>query len=139
MENGMFIWLLAVTLAVSAAVCFVSARFFDKPIGSILTRIVSAEFGSAWHRYITFAVYVVGISGGSRIWALERYITPNAPDEAVMQLNAARWTLEIYRTVIETLQGIAWMLLVFFIFALIAYVILRGFELRQARQGEPRP
>lgn len=90
-------------------------------------------------RTITFAIYVVGISGGSRIWALERYITPNAPGEAVMPLNAARWILEVYRTVIETLQGIAWMLLVFFIFALIAYVILREFELRQARQGEPKP
>lgn len=33
--------------------------------------------------------------------------------------------LEIYRTVIEALQSIAWMLLVFFVFALIAYVIVR--------------
>ena len=38
----------------------------------------------------------------------------------------------MYRTIIETLQSIAWMLLVFFVFALIAFVIMRGFELRQA-------
>ena len=56
MESGMFIWLLAVTLAVSAAVCFVAARFFDKPVGSILARIVSEELGSAWHSYIRFAI-----------------------------------------------------------------------------------
>jgi hypothetical protein len=30
-----------------------------------------------------------------------------------------------------TLQGVAWMLLVFFIFALIAYVIVRAFELKR--------
>ncbi|WP_312714689.1 hypothetical protein, partial [Stutzerimonas nitrititolerans] len=125
----MFIWLLVVTLAVSALVCFIATRFFDKPIGSILTRLVSEELSFAWHRYITFAIYVVGISGGGRIWALERYITPNTEEASVVQLNAARWTLEVYRTIVETLQGIAWMLLVFFIFALIAYVIVRGFEL----------
>ncbi|WP_313339190.1 hypothetical protein [Stutzerimonas nitrititolerans] len=132
----MFIWLLVVTLAVSAMVCFIATRFFDKPIGSILTRLVSEELSFAWHRYITFAIYVVGISGGGRIWALERYITPNTEEASVVQLNAARWTLEVYRTIVETLQGIAWMLLVFFIFALIAYVIVRGFELRSSKRGE---
>jgi hypothetical protein len=41
--------------------------------------------------------------------------------------------LEIYRTLIGTLQGNAWLLLVFFVAALIAYVIVRGFELRRAQ------
>jgi len=36
-----------------------------------------------------------------------------------------------YRTVIETLQRIAWMLLAFFVAALVAYGIVRGFELRR--------
>ncbi|KHL68622.1 hypothetical protein SF06_24300 [Pseudomonas flexibilis] len=134
----MFVWLLIVTLAVSAAVCFLVARIFDKPIGNILARLVSGELGSAWHRYITFAIYVVGISGGVRIWALEQYVTPRAKDEEIIELNTARWVLEVYRTIIETLQGIAWMLLVFFIFALIAYVILRGFELRHARKEQEK-
>lgn len=39
-----------------------------------------------------------------------------------------------YRTVIGTLQSIAWLLLVFFVFALLAYVIMRGMELRHAKQ-----
>jgi hypothetical protein len=38
--------------------------------------------------------------------------------------------LECYRTAIETLQGIVWMLLVFFVFAMIAYVIVRIAELK---------
>jgi hypothetical protein len=45
-------------------------------------------------------------------------------------LNSDRWVLEIYRTIIGTLQSAAWLLFVFFVFALIAYVIVRGFELR---------
>ena len=132
----MFVWLLLVTLAVSAAVCFCVVRVFDTPIANILTRLVSGELGSAWHRYITFAIYVVGISGGVRIWALEQYVTPRTTEQGILELNTARWVLEVYRTIIETLQGIAWMLLVFFVFALIAYVILRGFEIRHARKRD---
>jgi hypothetical protein len=42
------------------------------------------------------------------------------------------------RTVIETLQGIAWMLLVFFVFALVVYIIVRAFELKR-QKPEPKP
>jgi hypothetical protein len=56
--------------------------------------------------------------------------------EQILQLTQDRWVLEIYRTIIETLQGIAWLLLVFFVFALIAYVIVRVFELKQ-KKGRP--
>jgi hypothetical protein len=40
--------------------------------------------------------------------------------------------LEIYRTVIQTLQGVAWALLVFFVVALIAFAIVRRGETRPA-------
>ena len=68
-----------------------------------------------------------------RIHELEKYITPWRGDKEqfIVQLTSDRWALEIYRTVIETLQGIAWMLLVFFAVALIAYVIVRMAELRR--------
>ena len=42
--------------------------------------------------------------------------------------------LEVYRTVIGTLQGIAWLLLVFFVFALVGFVIVRLAELRSGKQ-----
>lgn len=48
-----------------------------------------------------------------------------------LSLSAERWVLEIYRTIIASLQSIAWMYLVVFIVALIAYVIVKGFELRR--------
>jgi hypothetical protein len=50
----------------------------------------------------------------------------------VIVLNAERWMLEIYRAVIETLQSIAWMLLGFFVAALIACAVVRGFEPRRS-------
>jgi len=46
-----------------------------------------------------------------------------------------RWTIEIYRTIIETMQSITWMYLIVFIFALIAYVIVRSFELKNTNKS----
>lgn len=108
-------------------------RTFDTAVGKIFERIIQDEIAAVWQRYIAFAAYVVGISGGVRIYQLERYISAPHKDTDVLVLNAERWTLEIYRTIIEALQSLAWMYLVVFIFALIAYVVVRGFELRHAR------
>lgn len=134
----MFLSLLLVTFAISFLTALAVHLLFKRPIGDILKRIVSEELSAAWRRYIIFAIYVVGISGGVRIYDLERYITaPAAPrGEAAepLTLTADRWTLEVYRTIIETLQSIAWMLLVFFVVALVAYVVVRGFEYWAARK-----
>ena len=131
----MFLVLLVVTFVVAAAVSFVVARVFSDSIGRILGRLIPEELSSAWHRYVIFALYVVGISGGVRVWSLEQYISPRGPQEQILELTAERWTLEVYRTVIGTLQGVAWMLLVFFLFSLIAYVIVRAVELRAERRA----
>jgi hypothetical protein len=54
-------------------------------------------------------------------------------DQPLPVLNADRWILELYHTAIGAAQAITWMLLVFFVFALIAYVLLRGAELKQGK------
>lgn len=131
----MFITLLIVTLLIAVATSLLVIRLFDRLVRKILDRVVAAELSAAWHRYLSFAVVVVGVSGGVRIWSLEKYITARTDDGEPIVLNADRWILEVYGTLIGTLQSVAWILLVFFIFALIAYVIMRGFELR--RQGTP--
>ena len=74
----MFFTLLIVTFLIALAVSFGVVRLFDRPIASILQRVVAEELSGAWHRYIKFAAYVVGVSGGVRIHELERYIS--APD-----------------------------------------------------------
>jgi hypothetical protein len=129
----MFLTLLLVTFLIAALTSFLVARLFERPLREILGRLIPEDLGRAWHRYLVFAIYVVGISGGVRIWSLEQYILPRAHDAPPLVLDSDRWTLEVYRTVIGTLQSLAWMLLVFFVSALIAYVVLRGLELRQAR------
>jgi hypothetical protein len=129
----MFITLLLATFAISIFVATIIVVVFNKPIESILRRIVQDEISGAWARYLKFAVYVVGVSGGVRIWELERYITETGVNEKILQLTMERWVLEVYRTILGTLQSIAWMLLVFFLFALIAYVIVRIAELAKSQ------
>lgn len=126
----MFVTLLIVVFIVSLIISSLTALLFSKPVNKILTRLVSEELAPTWKRYILYAVYVVGISGGTRVWEMEMYINPDK-DGRVLALNSERWFIEIYKTVIGSLQGVAWMLLVFFLFALVAYVLVRGFEARK--------
>lgn len=127
----MFLTLLVVTFLIALATSMAVVLIFRGALAAILTRIVSGELAGAWHRYLNFAICVVGVSGGVRIWQLERYITPHTEQADILVLNADRWVLEVYRTLIGTLQSSAWLLLIFFVAALIAYVIIRGFELRR--------
>jgi ABC-type transport system involved in multi-copper enzyme maturation permease subunit len=130
----MFITLLAITFIISLIVSFIVVRVFANPIDKILQRIIADEISQAWLKYLKFAVYVVGVSSGVRIWELEKYITPpQARNGQIIELTRDRWILELYRTIVESLQGIAWLLLVFFVFALVAFVIVRVFELRRPK------
>ena len=129
----MCLTLLFVTLVLSALVSLLAARAFAQPLQRILQRLIADDIYQAWQRYMQFAIFVVGISSGVRIYDLERYISPMVGDKdaMILTLTTERWVLELYRTVIETLQGIAWMLLVFFVVSLIAYVIVRLAELKR--------
>ena len=126
----MFLTLLVVTFVIALGVSAIVIHMFSASILKILQRIVADELANAWHQYIKFAAYVVGVSGGVRIYQLGRYIDAPHEDFEVLALTTQAWTLEIYRTVIGTLQSLAWMLLLVFIFALIAFVIVRAFELK---------
>lgn len=126
----MFILLLSVTFVLAITVSWILTRVFNKPIQQILDRIIGEDVSSAWARYLTFAVYVVGISGGVRVWDFEKYLV-GPPDGSPAVLTPEAWTMEIYRAIVGTLQSVAWMLLVFFVFALIAFVIVKGRELKK--------
>lgn len=131
----MFFTLLFATFFIAALVSYVVVRIFDQPVGLTLDRVIQDKISSAWRRYITFAAFVVGISGGVRIYALERYLETEQKDIIPPVLTAQRWVLEIYRTIIEALQSMAWMYLVVFLFALIAYVIVKTSELKHERRS----
>lgn len=123
----MFVTLLLVTFIISLVMSTIAAFLFARPITKILARLVGEELAPSWQRYILFALYIVGVAEGTRLWDMEKYITPNS-EGVILQLSSDRWIIEIYKSIIGSLQGIAWMLLVFFIIALISYVIVKGFE-----------
>ena len=131
--------LLLVAFLLSSAVSWGISRAFSQPMQSILARIIADPISEAWVRYLKFAILVVGISSGVRIGEIERYISPNNWQEKpeILALTNERWVLEVYRTVIETLQGVAMMLLAFFVISLVAFVVLRISELRQAARTAP--
>ena len=131
----MFFTLLFVTFILAVAVSFAVVKTFDRAMATIFARIIQDPISAVWQQYIRFAAYVVGISGGVRIYDLERYISAPEKDTEVLVLTSERWTLEVYRTIIETLQSLAWMYLVVFVFALIAFVIVWGFELKARKTG----
>ncbi len=134
----MFLTLLIVTFIVATVVSSIVARAFSKPADQILKRIIADEISTVWRRYLLFALFVVGISSGVRLRDLEKYITkPPVKDAEIIQLTSERWILELYRTIIETLQGLAWALLVFFICSLLAFVMVRIFEMRKFK-GETK-
>jgi hypothetical protein len=139
-EMRVFLLLLLLTLLVAAGVSFVVVKAFASPLDAILKRIIADQISMAWLKFMKFAILVVGISAGVRIQQLEKYITPMRweKEPRIVELTFERWVLEIYRTVIETLQGIAWMLLVFFVFALIAYVFVRVAELKLGEKKKPQ-
>lgn len=130
----MFYLLLIVTFLVALLVCYIVSRLFNDSIYKILNLIVPEAINEAWLKYIKFAIYVVGISGGVRVWDLEKYITSRYDNREIVQLTAERWTLEIYRTLIGSLQSIATVLLIFFVFTLIAYVVLRIFSSKNEKK-----
>ncbi len=128
----MFYLLLAGTFVIALVVSTIVVRIFSTPLDSILKRIMQDDISSAWVKYLKFAMYVVGVSSGVRIHSIERYITaPDFKDAMIVELNAERWVLEVYRTIIGSLQGIAWLLLAFFVFALIAFVIVKLNEIKR--------
>ena len=133
----MIITLLLTTFLVAFAVASLVVFLFNKPIERILRQVLPAELSPAWATYLRFAIYVVGIGGGVRVWDLEKYMIAQDPYKVIVELTSERWLLELYQTIIGTLQSTTILLLVFFVFALIAVVIVRLFEPRTPKTGQP--
>ena len=86
----MFITLLIVTFVLSILVCSIIAKLFSNSLKKILERLTEPAISESFRKYILFAMYVVGISSGVRIWELERYITPSqyAEETQILVLNS---------------------------------------------------
>ncbi len=124
-----FLLLLVVTLAIAVFVSGLVIFFFRNSVDKIFMRLIGEDIAIAWKKFLIFALFVVGVSSGVSIWKLERFILPETEGIAIPALTAEFWGLEIYRTIIQTLGGMAWALLIFFLVALVAFVIVKKKEI----------
>ena len=125
-----FLALLLVTLFMAVTVSMIVLAFFRKPVDKIFHRIIGEEIAVAWRKFLTFALFVVGISSGVNMGKLEQFIQPLEGTATRPVLTTEYWGLEIYRTIVYTLGGLAWALLLFFVVALIAFVIVKRGEMK---------
>lgn len=134
----MFYTLLLVTFLISFAVSAFVVSLFKEPADRIFQRIIQDDIASAWTTYLKFALYVVGISSGVRIEQIQRYIIKPefGQNTQLEELTTPKWVLEIYRTIIESLQGLASVLLCFFVISLLAFVFIKLSEAKRNRDGK---
>lgn len=128
-------------LALSATIAWLSREAMD----TVLRRFVGDPVvRSGFEKYIRFAIVVVGLSSGTRAKALQEYIAAADWNKPALQaaLTQEFWTLELYRTVMGTLEGVAGLLLLCIFLALIAPAVLPMLKVEPPKdlgqQGKPR-
>jgi hypothetical protein len=128
-------------LALSATIAWLSREAID----TILRRfVVDPVVRHGFEKYIRFATVVVGISSGTRVKPLQEYISAPEWNKPALQaaLTQEFWTLELYRTVLGALEGVAGLLLLCIFLALVAPAVLRLLRVEPPRnpgqQEKPR-
>ena len=129
----MFLSLLVALLAIAMLLTSVVVFTFHKPIQGIFNRLIGDALAESWVRFLTFALYVVGISSAVHGHRLDKYVTTQHDGNLRAALNMNTWVLEIYQSVRSVLGGLAWSLMSFFVVALIAFIIVRAFELKRGK------
>jgi hypothetical protein len=114
----MFITLLLVNLTASLLVCLATVLIFRSPLVKLVKSHFAEEAAAVWIKFILFTIFVIGISVGTRLWDIEKYIDPQTGGTINQDLLA----LEIYKTVIATMQVNA--VLFFVLLAVVGIVYL---------------
>ncbi|MFC0118501.1 hypothetical protein [Pseudoalteromonas xiamenensis] len=119
----MFYALLVAMFSVGLIISFIASRLFRRPIHAVIESIVGEHLSAAWSKFMTFALYVVGISASFNLYFLEQQLMPATENFTPPELTPARLMLELFRSCLDALQGITWVMLMFFCFSLIAFAL----------------
>ncbi len=125
----MFTILLVTFLLIATLTTHLVIRFISPPLRSIFERLAGKESGMHWSKFAVFTLYVGGISRGVDARHLERYIQ-KTPSRDIIPLSIDSCVFEAYQTVVRSLLGITWTATAIFTIALIAFIIVRAFELK---------
>jgi len=140
----MYITLFTISFLLALGLSLTIAWISREAIETVLRRFVT-DFvtRSGFEKYIRFAIVVVGISGGTRVRALQEYISAPSYNKAALEaaLTQEVWVMEMYRTILGTLESVAFLLLVCIFLALIAPVVVRMFKAEPAKavEGAAKP
>jgi hypothetical protein len=135
--------LLVAEVVISLVISWCVVRILRQPTEQILHRITSDETSRAWLKYVKFAIYVAGVSGGVKIAEKDfekfmRMAEVNYSGSYALGYGYMVWllTAEIWEAVVGALGGIFWFLAYFFIAAAIAFVIVRVLELIKSKPAD---
>jgi hypothetical protein len=134
----MFVLLFTISFLLAGGVAAGVARLSQDPIEVILHRFLAAHISVGLSKYLRFAIIVVGVASGTRVGALEEYIGATSYNKAALSaaLTQEVWVLELYRTVLATVEGIVWLLLVVAFFVILAVLIIRKGNMKQLQGGQ---
>lgn len=128
----MVVALFIVSIALAFGVSFGVSKLCRDVAEVVLNRFFARNVSFLTAKYMQFIVVFVGVSCGTRIRLLEDYIGApswNRPDLAA-QLTPEVWALALYHTVIQSLEGIAWLLLIFGLLLVAALMGIRRSNMR---------
>ena len=93
----MFVSLLIALLSIALLITSVVVLAFRKPIQGIFNRLIGEALSEAWVRFLTFALYVVGIASAVHGYRLDKYVSKQHKDAILTELNLNTKTIEDLR------------------------------------------
>jgi hypothetical protein len=137
----MFVVLFLATFLLALAISATIAWASKEPIESILRHFVAPHLSAAFAKYFQLALVLVGVTAGTRVRALQDYIS--APEynkrDLLAQLTQEFWVMELYRTVVSTIEGILWLVFLFALIVLGVVIIIRKANLVKLQPAEAQP
>jgi len=128
----MVLALFILSIALAFAVSYGVSKLCRDVAEVVLNRFFARNVSFLTAKYLQFIVVFVGVSCGTRIRLLEDYIGAPAWNrtDLAAQLTPEVWALALYHTAIQSLEGIAWLVLLFGLLFVTALMGIRRSNLR---------
>jgi hypothetical protein len=138
----MFVLLFLASFVLALALSLVIASISRDAIDSILRRFVADDAVRAgFEKYIRFGIVVAGIVGGTRVRALQEYIAASSWNKTALEaaLTQEVWVMEMYRTIVGTLEGLVLLLLICILLAFVVPAVIRMLKGEQQEAPKKSP
>lgn len=146
----MVVILFVVSFLLALALSYGVSKLCKDAVEAIANHFLARNISAGAARYLQLAIILVGVSSGTRVRLLEDYISAPAyyKPELAAQLTPELWAIALYHTVVDTLLGVAWLLVAFALIAMFVVIAIRrsnmtwllaGHEEERPIDSAPRP